>query len=218
VGLLNCKALTFCLICHYWRHLWYTAFSTGDPFIYWGTPYAGINFTDDGMTFFGSTPGATPWINEDIPNAADPNNLLAMFWNDWEVVYDGPTNRGVSLANLGGTTGGAIIEYDDVQPYGDPTQTIDFEVFAWRTPDVTLGDPDIIFAYDNINLDVFIPYGTIGIENATGTMASSMPSMTLRSIRSRMAWQSASTGSCRPLTRRPSPTRLPWTRMPPLRR
>ncbi len=149
--------------------LWYTAFSTGDPFIYWGTPYAGINFTDDGMTFFGSTPGATPWINEDIPNAADPNNLLAMFWNDWEVVYDGPTNRGVSLANLGGTTGGAIIEYDDVQPYGDPTQTIDFEVFAWRTPDVTLGDPDIIFAYDNINLDVFIPYGTIGIENATGT-------------------------------------------------
>lgn len=149
--------------------LWYTAFSTGDPFTYWGMPYTGINFTDDGMTFFGSTPGATPWINEDIPTSGDPNNLLAMFWNDWEIVYDGPANRGISLANLGGTTGGSIIEYDDVQPYGDPSQTIDFEVFAWRTPDVALGDPDIIFAYDNINLDTPIPYGTVGIENATGT-------------------------------------------------
>jgi len=128
-----------------------------------------MDFTDDGMAFFGSTPGTTPWFNEDIPNPADPNNLLAMFWNDWEIVYDGPSNRGVSLATLGGATGGAVIEYDDVQPWGDPTQTLDFEVFAWRTPDPTLGDPDLIFAYDNIALDAPIPYGTIGIENATGT-------------------------------------------------
>jgi len=151
--------------------VWYGAFATGDPFTYWGSAYTGMDFTDDGMAFFDSTLGTTPWINEDIPNPADPNNLLATFWNDWEIVYDGPANRGVSLATLGGTgaTGGAVIEYDDVQPYDDPTQTLDFEVFAWRTPDPTLGDPDLVFAYDNIALDTPIPYGTIGIENATGT-------------------------------------------------
>lgn len=148
---------------------WYGAFATGDPFTYWGSAYTGMDFTDDGMAFFDSTPGTTPWINEDIPNPADPNNLLAMFWNDWEIIYDGPTNRGVSLATLDGTTGGAVIEYDDVQPWGDSTQTLDFEVFAWRTADPTLGDPDLVFAYDNIALDTPIPYGTIGIENATGT-------------------------------------------------
>jgi len=75
----------------------------------------------------------------------------------------------VSLATLGGTTGAVVIEYDDVQPYEDPTQTIDFEIFAWRTPEESLGDPDIIFAYDNISVDTPITVGTIGIENALGT-------------------------------------------------
>jgi len=150
---------------------WFSTFSTGAPFIFWDNQYTGINFTDDGMAFFDSTPGTTPWVNQDIPNAADPNNLLAVFWNDWEVVYDGPTNRGVSLVTLGGTsaTGGAIIEYDDVQAYGEPGETLDFEVFVWRTPDAAMGDPDVIFAYDNISLTTPIEFGTIGIENALGT-------------------------------------------------
>jgi len=151
--------------------LWFTAFSSGAPFTFWDNQYTGIGFTDDGMAFFDSTPGTTPWVNQDIPNAADPNNLLAVFWNDWEVVYDGPTNRGVSLVTLGGTgaAGGAVIEYDDVQAYGEPGETLDFELFVWRTPDAAIGDPDIIFAYDNISLTTPITIGTIGIENALGT-------------------------------------------------
>jgi hypothetical protein len=151
--------------------IWFSGFSTGEPLTFWGTQYTGLSFTDDGMAFFGSTPGPTPWLNEDIPSPADPNNLLAMFWFDWEVVYDGSTNRGVSLATLGGTgpAGGVIIEYDDVQPSGDPTQTIDFELFMWRTPDPAPGAPDIVFAFDNIDLDRPITVGTIGIENALGT-------------------------------------------------
>jgi len=150
--------------------IWFSAFASGSQFGYWDNLHTGINFTDDGMAFFSSTPGSEPWVNQDIPNPADPNNLLAMFWNDWEVVYQAGT-RGVSLATLGGTgpTSGAIIEYDDVQPHGVPTQTIDFEVFKWRTDDSALGDPDLIFAYDNINLDTPITVGTIGVENALGT-------------------------------------------------
>lgn len=151
--------------------IWFSAFSTGAPIIYWGTEHTGINFTDDGMAFFSSTPGATPWTNLSIPNAADPNNLLAMFWSDFEVVYDAATNRGVSLATLGGTEegGGVIIEYDAVEPFpaGSTSNRMDFEVFVWRSVDDTPGSPEIIFAYDNINFEPAV--GTVGIENATGS-------------------------------------------------
>jgi uncharacterized repeat protein (TIGR01451 family) len=151
--------------------LWFSAFSTGAPINYWGTEHTGINFTDDGMAFFSSTPGATPWTNLSIPNAADPNNLLAMFWSDFEVVYDAATNRGVSLATLGGTGegGGVIIEYDAVEPFpaGSTSNRMDFEVFVWRSVDDTPGSPEIIFAYDNINFEPAV--GTVGIENATGS-------------------------------------------------
>jgi uncharacterized repeat protein (TIGR01451 family) len=151
--------------------IWFSAFSTGAPFSYWGLSYQGINFTDDGMAFFNSTPGNQPWVNKDIPNPSEPNNLLAFFWNDWEVVYDAATYRGVSLATIGGTGpgGGVIIEYDDVQPYQDPSQTIDFEVFIWRSVSDVPGEYEIFFAYDNINLDTPIEVGSIGIEDPFGT-------------------------------------------------
>jgi len=148
--------------------IWFTAFASGAPFLYWGQEHTGIGFTDDGMAFFSSTPGDTPWVNEDIPNAADPNNLLAMLWNDWEVVYDGATHRGVSLATMGtDASGGAVLQFTGMQPYQDPSQTIDFEVFVWRSPSDAPGDYEVIFAYNNISAT--LSTGTIGLENATGT-------------------------------------------------
>lgn len=149
--------------------LWFSAFTTGAPINYWGADHTGIDFTDDGMAFFSSTPGTQPWYNESIPYPADPNNLLAMFWSDFVVVYDGPSNRGVSLANLGGTgpSGAILIEYDDVVEYDSTEPVMDFEVLVWRTPFDAPGEPEIIFAYDNI---AYTPeYGTVGIENADGT-------------------------------------------------
>ncbi|HKM24789.1 MAG TPA: NEW3 domain-containing protein, partial [Corynebacterium sp.] len=149
--------------------LWYGAFTSGAPINYWGADHTGIDFTDDGMVFFSSTPGATPWINQSIPNSANPNNLLAMFWSDFEVVYDAATNRGVSLATIGGTgaAGAILIEYDDVVEYGGTDPVMDFEVLVWRTPFDAPGNPEIIFAYDNI---AYTPqHGTVGIENAGGT-------------------------------------------------
>jgi uncharacterized repeat protein (TIGR01451 family) len=153
--------------------IWFKAFASGAPFLYWGGSYTGIDFTDDGFAFFNSDPGGNPWINYPIPDEEVPNNLLAMYWNDWEVVYDLATTRGVSLVALGpqgaqtGPLGGILIEYDDVQFFGEPDQTLDFQMFMWRTPSLTRGSYDVMFAYDNINVDHY--WGTIGIENAAGT-------------------------------------------------
>ncbi|MCC7359651.1 MAG: S8 family serine peptidase [Anaerolineales bacterium] len=148
--------------------IWFSAFTSGAPFNVWGADHVGMYFTDDGMAFLTSVPGATPWVNEDIPDADDPNNLLALLWTDLEVVYLAGA-KGVTLVNLGGTGagGGSIIEYDDVQWYGDPSHTMDMEVFVWRTPDNT-SSPEILFAYDNIS-GTWGMNGTVGVENDDGT-------------------------------------------------
>ena len=148
----------------------YSVNPTGGPFSFFGE-YQGelIHFTDDGFAFFEpSTPGAQPWVNEPIPTAGDPDNLMAMFWRDMEIVYDAGTNRGVTIANLtsGGQPVAVVIEYDDVEDWpagGNPTY--DFELVAYYEPDP--GEYEYVFAYNNLTGDVTA--GTIGLENADGS-------------------------------------------------
>lgn len=128
-----------------------------------------INFTDDGFAFFDpSTPGATPWAHQPIPTVGDPDSLMAIFWRDMEIVYDGPSNRGVSLANLtsGGQPVAGIIEFDDVEDWpAGSNPTYDFELVAYyeSAPDRY----EYIFAYNNLTGPVTL--GTIGLENQDGT-------------------------------------------------
>jgi len=139
------------------------------PYNFYGIDYPTISFTDDGFAIFdyANNYGGSPWTNQDIPDPALPNNVAAMLWQDMEIVYDAATNKGVSLANAGASL--HIIEYDDVQPWGDPTTTYDFEIVHYHVVDDTPGYYEFVFAYDNINgpLDL----ATIGTENSDGTAA-----------------------------------------------
>ena len=103
-----------------------------------------------------------------IPSADDPNDLLAMFWRDMEIVYDQAANSGVTLANLtsGGVPSAAILEYDNVEdwPAGSGVG-YDFEMLARY--EASPNWYEYIFAYDNLNGDVTA--GTIGVENADGS-------------------------------------------------
>jgi len=128
-----------------------------------------INFTDDGIAFFDpSTPGAEPWQNEAVPNATDPNSLLAFFWRDLEVVYEAG-QRGVSLVNLtsSGVPVAHCLDFKGVQVYDDPTQRYDAQFYLSRYVDDTPGEYEIIFAYDNLVGDLDV--GTIGVENPAGS-------------------------------------------------
>jgi uncharacterized repeat protein (TIGR01451 family) len=147
---------------------WFSTFSSGAPFQYWGNAYQGMNFISTGVAFFDSTPGPAFWVPQDIPDPLDPNNTLAMFWSDTEVVFDNNPHRGVSLITLGGDgpDSGAFIDYKGIQPWGDPSERYDFQVFMWRS--VGPGY-DIIFAYDNLG-DLGMPV-TIGLEDALGEEA-----------------------------------------------
>ena len=79
---------------------WFTAFAAGAPFQYWGNEFQGIDFIPSGVAFFDSTPGPAFWEPQNLPDPTDPNNVLAMLWHDFEVVWDDSPHRGVTLAAL----------------------------------------------------------------------------------------------------------------------
>lgn len=139
------------------------------PYNFYGVDYPTISFTDDGFAIFdyANNYGGSPWTNQNIPDPAVPNNLAAMLWQDMEIVYDAGLNRGVSLASAGASL--HIIEYDDVQIWGDPTSTYDFEIVHYHVVDDTPGYYEFVFAYDNIN--GLLDEATIGTENSDGTAA-----------------------------------------------
>ncbi len=152
----------------------YTFDTSGNPpsLTYYGQDVGNnINFTDDGFLFFDpAEAGDTPWVNTPLPDPSDPNATLAVFWTDLEIVYDGATNRGVTLVNLtsGGIPVAHIVEYDDVEVFDSGgAQTYDFEVIVYREVVDAAGEYEIIYAYDNLN-GPFDPL-TIGLENFTGT-------------------------------------------------
>lgn len=126
-------------------------------------------FTDDGFTMFtvDGDSGNAPWVNQNMPDSALPNGVAAQYWRDWRIVYDAVTNRGITAVSF---SGGVfwLVEYDDVEDWGDSAQRSDFQIGMWR--DTQASGPDIFFAYDNVN--VVDPIGTVGTESLDGTSAS----------------------------------------------
>ena len=152
----------------------FTAFATGDPITYFGEEYAGMSFTDDGFAIFdiGSNYGGAPWFAQTLPDPDVPNNVLPMFWHDFEIFYDAALNHGVSLATAGAPGGYILVEYDDIQLWGGSPSIMDFEIVMSRAVDNAPGAYEIVYAYDNVNA---IPApATVGVENVSGTKATTL--------------------------------------------
>jgi uncharacterized repeat protein (TIGR01451 family) len=127
----------------------------------------GVRFTDDGYAkFLGDADYSS--VHQNIPDPTVPNELMAPFWFDFEIVYDATENRGITTGS-GGTF--FMVEYDDVEPApaGSTNFRLDFEMMMDGAVNDAPGSYEIAFAYDNISgtLDT----GTIGVENATGMEA-----------------------------------------------
>lgn len=151
----------------YGDSFWYGTFANYAPFNFYGIDYVGMEFTGDG--FAGFDMASTTFMNQNLPNPTNPNNLMAMFWDDLYTQYDLATNKGVTMVGDGASF--ATIEYDDVYRYGgDPTVTLDFEIGYFLQPSDAPGAYEIIFAYDNIHPDFDLGSSTIGVENVDGTI------------------------------------------------
>jgi len=146
---------------------WYQTFATYPAFNYYGVDYIGMEFTDDG--YVGFAMNDVDYNNQQLPNPLDPNNILAMFWDDFVIQYDAATNKGVTM--VGDSATFATIEYDDLYFYGgDTSVTLDVEVGYFLQPDDAPGAYEIVYAFDNIHPDLLAEAtATIGLENADGT-------------------------------------------------
>ncbi|WP_299927164.1 S8 family serine peptidase [uncultured Nocardioides sp.] len=156
----------------------FSTFGTG-TFGFYGEFQQGLTFSDDGFLVYGDGYAGSPWIPQAVPNAATPNNVAALLWQDMEFRYDAGTGAGVSLASTASANGNstldageiAIIEYDDMRLYDDEAGdggSLDMQVIA------TAGSNDLVFVYDNVEAGPLLDGATIGTENADGSVGAAL--------------------------------------------
>ncbi|PKO14971.1 MAG: hypothetical protein CVU39_12920 [Chloroflexi bacterium HGW-Chloroflexi-10] len=146
----------------------WTAFPTQNPFVFFGEEYTGLGLSDDGFLIFDTANNyaGSPWLVQSLPDPNVPNNVAAILWQDMEIVYEAGT-KGVSLATSGPDV--AIVEYDDIQVYHEPTQTYDMEAVIYSGITNGPGMYEMVFAYDNITGP--LTEVTVGVENVLGDEA-----------------------------------------------
>lgn len=149
----------------------YSAFGAQNFNFYGESFTGGFNFTDDGFAFFNpSGPGALPFINQPIPSVDDPNSLMAILWRDFIIPPPSATPGavvGVTLGVAGSDL--SLIEYDNLELWpGGGGDSIDIEMAIRGQASDAPGAYEIVFAFDNVD-DGGNPFGTIGVEDATGT-------------------------------------------------
>ena len=153
---------------------YWTAFSDQNPVNFYGLDYTGFAFSDDGLIVFDNANnlGGRVYVPQSLPDAALPNNLIAMLWSDLEISYDdgaSGTQKGITLATVGKDL--SIVEYDDPEVWNSGASVGDFEVVINSTVNNDPGHPEIIVAFDNLNPDALPDLATVGVESIGGKEA-----------------------------------------------
>ena len=129
-------------------------YALGFDMSYYGNTYSELQICSNGWVSFTAT--TTTYSNQGIPNASDPNNLLAVFWDDLN-----PEDGGMIYYKSEPENGRFIVMWDAVPHYsysGDGLP-VTFEV-------ILNADGSIVYQYGPMNE---VDGATVGIENADGT-------------------------------------------------
>lgn len=131
------------------------------PVPFYGTNYTSMSISTNGHAEFGAA--ATAFSNTAIPNTAAPNGALYPFWDD--------LNVDASAAIYTGVVGTAphrqfVIEWRNVRHFSDATARLSFVAMIGE-------DGSVVFRYKDLAAGSLVrgSSATIGIENATGTVA-----------------------------------------------
>ena len=129
----------------------------GINFPFYANTYSQVYVGSNGILTFGS--GSTSLSNQNIPDAGTPNDLIAWFWDDM--------NPGTSGQVYYQTIGDEfVIQFNNYNEYGGTGQI---------TAQVRLNkNGNIMLYYNTITGGLDILSATIGIENATGTIATNI--------------------------------------------
>jgi len=121
------------------------------PFNFYGLDYTSVNVCSNGWISFNST--STSYSNTGIPSTADPNNMIAVFWDDLN-----PASAGTIYTFDDTANNRFIVQWAGV-PHYNGSEYLDFQV-------ILNADGTILCQY----LTVFeAGMCTVGLENSGGT-------------------------------------------------
>jgi hypothetical protein len=136
------------------------------PFQYAGETYSRIGMVSNGYLVVGGGTGAdVQYINQNLPNGAPPNNVLAPFWTDLNAAVPGSALRVATLTDGVGTW--IVFDWETVANYSDHAPN-SFQV--WIGID---GAEDISFTYDTVSGGDG-GFLTVGAENKFGNRGQSV--------------------------------------------
>ena len=142
---------------------------------YLGKAYTSMQISSNGYISLGTSSGnvttPTPAV---MPNSNEPNNVLAPFWTDLDLLGTDAGDEGTGnlyAASLNGPNGSLlVIEWENAQLWGIPDTSFNFQIwydFAFDT---------IHFVYGNMDSP---QYATVaGFENPTGTAGFTLGALT----------------------------------------
>jgi uncharacterized membrane protein len=126
----------------------------GFDFKFYGNTYNQVNVTTNGLIMF--TGGSGAWGNGPIPNTANPDNMLVLFWDD---LYDG---GGTIFYETMGISPNRefVVQYENWWTLGG-TGPMKFQAILYETGDIK-------FQYDDLG-SATSGGASVGIENIDGT-------------------------------------------------
>ncbi len=153
------------------------AIPIGFNFDFYGNTYTNLYVSSNGFITFNSGSGSGCCAGQLLPNASDPNNLIAPAWDD---LY---------------APGGGTITYLSSGPVGSRTMVVSYSGINYCctsgspmvTTQVVLYETSNIIEIHTTSINSINP-GTMGIENAAGTMATVVPG------RNASAWSATNEG------------------------
>jgi hypothetical protein len=140
---------------------------TVPAFSYAGETWTQLGVDSNGYLVVGSS-GASAFVNQNFPNSAQPNNVLAPFWTDLSPEVGGAIY--IDLVASGGGDQWIVVDWENVPEFGVPSSINSFEVWIGVNGDAHPGE-DITFVYGVLK-GTGASGLTVGAEDKTGTVGS----------------------------------------------
>ena len=132
-----------------------TVFSLPFEFFFYGVPYSQLTLASNGYLTFDTY--GTDYTNDAIPNSQEPNNLIAVFWDDLNM----PTTESKVYEYYDEDNGRQIFQWTNMRRYEDAQADLSFQAILYE-------DGNIILQYMNMQT-VNLASATSGVEESAGT-------------------------------------------------
>jgi uncharacterized repeat protein (TIGR01451 family) len=141
---------------------------TVPAFIYGGETYTRIAIVSNGYAVVGGTAGSADiqYLNQNLPNATRPNNVLAPFWTDLNPAAGGALRIAVLTDTVTGNRW-LVLEWSAVPEYSTAANQHSFQIWIGLASNTPSGQ-DVSFTYSTSTGNGDAGLATVGAENSLG--------------------------------------------------